>query len=51
MLAARGQYEHAEQEYHQILAAQSLVLGPDHPYTLATRHESPECSRCEARRN
>ena len=39
MLAARGQYEQAEQEFRDVLAARQQALGADHPSTLATRHE------------
>jgi hypothetical protein len=36
-----GQYEQAEREYRDVLAARLPVLGPDHPHTLGTRHRSP----------
>jgi tetratricopeptide (TPR) repeat protein len=39
MLAQQGKYEQAEQTYREVLGDRLRVLGPDHPDTLATRHE------------
>ena len=38
-MAARGDHAGAEAEYRDVLAAELRVLGPDHPDTLATRHQ------------
>ena len=38
-MAAQGDHAAAEAEFRDVLAAGLRVLGPDHPYTLATRHE------------
>ena len=35
----RGGYAEAEQEYRDVIAAETRVLGSDHSDTLATRHE------------
>jgi hypothetical protein len=39
MLAQQGKYDQAEQTYREVLGDRLRVLGPDHPDTLATRHE------------
>jgi hypothetical protein len=39
MRAARGDHAEAEAGYRDVLAARLRTLGPDHPDTLATRHE------------
>ena len=38
-MAAQGHSAAAETEYRQVLDTTLRVLGPDHPDTLATRHE------------
>jgi plasmid stability protein len=38
-MAARGDHTGAEAECRDVLTAKLRVLGPDHPDTLATRHQ------------
>jgi Tetratricopeptide repeat len=37
--AAQGFHAEAEAEYRDILAARVRKLGPNHPQTVATRHQ------------